>query len=214
MLEGNVLLKQTITNMFRRRKFENLIIMGSECMGKTTFLREVIYSHIKENYKYLFIHYLDDKGIDMIRNRIRHFTNLKTKSHKFILIDDADNLSTSAQQSLRRIIEEKHKTCSFIFTLQNFKNLIFPIHSRCLLFELEPYNSKTNLFNNEFDLEEKPIKEIYRILMSNESLLHDYHKRLMNYYKENDSLQYLEQYSKSYSAFKIAKLLCVNKNSL
>ena len=208
MLRENVLLKQTISNMFEKKKFDNLIIMGGECMGKTTLLRHIVHNHIKDDYKFLFIHYLDDKGIDMIRNRIKHFTSLKTKKHKFILIDDADNLSTSAQQSLRRIMEEKYKTCSFIFTLQNFKNLIFPIHSRCLLFELQQLHPDTSRFyNKNIDLNGKTKKEIYELLMSNESLLHDCCRIIMDKYRENNCLQYLKEYSKPYSAFKITNML-------
>jgi DNA polymerase III delta prime subunit len=180
--------------------------MGGECMGKTTLLKHIIKNHIKTEYKYLLINYLDDKGIDMIRNRIKHFTNLKSNKQKFVLIDDADDLSTSAQQSLRRIIEQKHKTCTFIFTLRNFKNLIFPIHSRCLLFELQDCPCPTISFENNEILENKTKKEAYTMMTNNESLLHNQYNNIMNELKISNPLKYIQNYSQKYSAFKVAEL--------
>lgn len=201
------MIRRTIDNMFASQKFDNLIIMGGECMGKTSLLKHIIKNHIRDEYKYLLINYLDDKGIDMIRNRIKHFTNLKSNKQKFVLIDDADDLSTSAQQSLRRIIEQKYKTCTFIFTLRNFKNLIFPIHSRCLLFELQTSPCPISFGNNEIlTLTNKTKKEAYTMMTNNESLLHNQYGNIMNELKIRNPLEYIKQYSKKYSAFKVAEL--------
>jgi DNA polymerase III delta prime subunit len=200
-------IKKTIQNMFTHQKFDNLIVMGGECMGKTTLLKYIITEHLKDEYKYLFINYLDDKGIDMIRTRIKHFTNLKSPKQKFVLIDDADDLSTSAQQSLRRIIEQKYKTCSFIFTIKNFKNLIFPIHSRCLLFELPPITHDLAFTNENISIDgTKTKKEVYKQFNENESLLHTQHSKILNEYKIHNPLKYIKEYSKSYTPFKVTEL--------
>ena len=204
MFRENKNLKKTIQNMFQQQKFENMIVVGGECMGKTNFLKYIIHNFLKDNYKFLFIHYLDDKGIDMIRNRIKHFTNLKSNKQKFVLIDDADDLSTSAQQSLRRIMEEKLETCSFIFTLNNFKNLIFPIHSRCLLFELQNINIKYSFIQEISIVNDK--KKFYKILSNNEVAKYSYYSKIMNHYKETNIKKYIEKYNKNICSFDLTNL--------
>lgn len=157
MFFGNEHIKNTVDKMFENQLFDNLIIQGNESTGKTTFVNYVI-NKLQNKHSFLHLHFLEDKGIDVIRNKIKYFTELKHKKMKFIIIDDADDLSTSAQQSLRRIMEEKKKTSTFIFTVKNFKHLIFPIHSRCLLFRLNANLDKEtihklllNKYKNRYD---------------------------------------------------------------
>ena len=206
IFKGNDRLKTTLKNMFEINKFENMIIVGGECMGKTRLLEYIKTKFLYKKHEYLYLNYLDDKGIDMIRNKIKHFTNLKTKTHKFILIDDADDLSTSAQQSLRRIMEEKLKTCTFIFTLNNFKNLIFPIHSRCILYELDNIRDIhiNNIYNNtDLDIKSLSKKDLYKIISINEGEYHNVYNTLLNETIENDIMSYFKIYSKKINSYNL-----------
>jgi DNA polymerase III delta prime subunit len=203
MFLGNEHIKKVINHMFNTKRFDNIIIQGSESMGKSSFIKHILNEHIKTDYPYLYLHFLEDKGIDMIRNKIKYFTELKHDTTKFILIDDADDLSTSAQQSLRRIMEEKKKTSSFIFTVSNFKHLIFPIHSRCLLFQLRALSNNLKLeylnqkYNNIYD--KKFIKEIselydYNIYSINKNInKHSTHNQDIDIIKIQNTQQSVEQ---------------------
>lgn len=52
--------------------------------------------------------------------------------YRIIIIEDADLLSTEAQESLRRTLETLVKSCRFIFIVNNDDRMIAPIYSRCI----------------------------------------------------------------------------------
>jgi replication factor C subunit 3/5 len=52
--------------------------------------------------------------------------------YRIIIVEDADRLSTEAQESLRRTLETYVATCRFIFLVNNEDHIISPIYSRCI----------------------------------------------------------------------------------
>lgn len=52
--------------------------------------------------------------------------------YRIIVVEDADLLSTEAQESLRRTLETLVKSCRFIFLVNNEDKMIAPIYSRCI----------------------------------------------------------------------------------
>ena len=82
---------------------------------------------------HLFINSSDERGIDMLRTKIKGYASTVslTGGRKVIILDEADYLTPEAQAALRGAIEEFSENCSFIFTC-NFKaRLIDALHSRC-----------------------------------------------------------------------------------
>jgi DNA polymerase III delta prime subunit len=207
IIDMNQHITTTIKNMFKKNKFENMIIMGAKGSGKTVFINWFMQNYIRHNHKYLYLNYLDDKGIDMVRQKIKQFTELKYNSHKFIIIDDADDLSISAQQSLRRIMEQKKKSSTFIFTLRHFKNLIFPIHSRCILFELNgviQFDTRTILQSKTLqNISPDSKKEIYKKLSHDDKYLYDTHRLLLKQTKHNNPITYIQNYNIKPSAWNV-----------
>ena len=62
---------------------------------------------------------------------------------KFIILNNADKLTTDAQSALRRIIEEFNKKTRFILTVNDSDKILNPILSRFSLIEISIlYNSK------------------------------------------------------------------------
>jgi replication factor C subunit 3/5 len=55
------------------------------------------------------------------------------KQFKVVVINKIDNLSYSAQASLRRTLEKYADTCKFIFICDQLSKIIEPLRSRCLL---------------------------------------------------------------------------------
>jgi DNA polymerase III delta prime subunit len=108
----------------------NLMLTGSAGVGKTTVARAMC-EHMGLNH--LFINSSEDRGIDMLRTKIRGYASTisLTGGRKVIILDEADYLTPEAQAGLRGAIEEYSENCSFIFTC-NFKSrLIDALHSRC-----------------------------------------------------------------------------------
>lgn len=108
----------------------NLMLTGSAGVGKTTVAKAMC-EEIGLNY--LFINSSEERGIDMLRTKIRGYASTisLTGGRKVIILDEADYLTPDAQAALRGAVEEYSDNCSFIFTC-NFKSrLLDALHSRC-----------------------------------------------------------------------------------
>jgi replication factor C subunit 2/4 len=74
-------------------------------------------------------------GIDVVRNRIKAFAQKKVTlppgRHKIIILDEADSMTSGAQQALRRIMEIYADTTRFALACNLSSKIIEPIQSRC-----------------------------------------------------------------------------------
>ena len=107
----------------------NLMLTGPAGCGKTTVAKAMC-EEIGLNH--IFINSSEERGIDMLRNRIKSYASTisLTGGRKVIILDEADYLTPEAQAGLRGAIEEFSANCSFIFTC-NFKaRLMDALHSR------------------------------------------------------------------------------------
>ena len=79
----------------------------------------------------------DERGIDVVREKIKSFAHQKVivppGMHKIIILDEADALTTSAQQALRMVMTEFSATTRFALACNDSSKLIEPIQSRCAI---------------------------------------------------------------------------------
>eukprot|EP00898_Chlorokybus_atmophyticus_P002022 jgi/Chlat1/2820/Chrsp187S00202 len=77
----------------------------------------------------------DDRGIDVVRNKIKMFAQKKVTlpagRHKIVLLDEADSMTSGAQQALRRTMELHSSTTRFALACNTSSKIIEPIQSRC-----------------------------------------------------------------------------------
>jgi len=68
-------------------------------------------------------------------SRIKMFAQKKCTlppgKHKIIILDEADSMTSGAQQALRRTMEIYSKTTRFALACNNSEKIIEPIQSRC-----------------------------------------------------------------------------------
>ncbi|ODV94920.1 hypothetical protein PACTADRAFT_44099 [Pachysolen tannophilus NRRL Y-2460] len=117
----------------------HLIISGLPGIGKTTSIlclaRELLGKYY--NDAVLELNASDDRGIEVIRNRIKQFAQKKVSlpagRHKIIILDEADSMTPGAQQALRRTMEIYSNTTRFAFACNISSKIIEPLQSRCAI---------------------------------------------------------------------------------
>lgn len=118
----------------------HMIISGLPGIGKTTSVHCLALELLgPELYKLatLELNASDDRGIDVVRNRIKQFAQTKIQlppgRHKIIILDEADSMTPGAQQALRRTMEIYSNTTRFAFACNQSSKIIEPLQSRCAI---------------------------------------------------------------------------------
>ncbi|KAJ1620158.1 P-loop containing nucleoside triphosphate hydrolase protein [Pavlovales sp. CCMP2436] len=115
----------------------NIILSGPPGTGKTTSVLCVSRQLLGDSWRdaVLELNASDDRGIDVVRNRIKGFAQKKVTlppgRHKIVILDEADSMTTGAQQALRRTMEIYSATTRFALACNMSNKIIEPIQSRC-----------------------------------------------------------------------------------
>lgn len=135
----------TLKNYMTGENFPNLLMYGSSGTGKTSTIVACARKMYKHLYKYMVLELnaSDDRGIKIIRDRIKIFAEtcppLKVDKYyfKLVILDEADSMTKDAQAALRRMIEKYSKNTRFCFICNYATNIIPAIQSRCTRFKFK-----------------------------------------------------------------------------
>lgn len=109
----------------------HFIFYGPPGTGKSTTMK-IILKTLGCNY--LELNGSDERGIDMIREKVKVFASTKSDNNKIkvVVIEEADGLTIISQEALRSIIEKYENNCRFIL-LCNYENKLIDAikQSRC-----------------------------------------------------------------------------------
>ncbi|KAA8911102.1 DNA replication factor C subunit [Sphaerosporella brunnea] len=117
----------------------HVIISGMPGIGKTTSILCLARALLGDAYKeaVLELNASDERGIDVVRNRIKGFAQKKVTlpagRQKIIILDEADSMTPGAQQALRRTMEIYSSTTRFAFACNQSNKIIEPLQSRCAI---------------------------------------------------------------------------------
>lgn len=130
------------------KSMPHLLFAGPAGIGKTTSalaLARDLYG--ADNYKesFLELNASDERGIDVVRGKIKDFArtlSLSTSPFKIIFLDESDALTSDAQQALRRTMEMYSTATRFIFSANYSSKIIEPLQSRCAVFRFKPLSEE------------------------------------------------------------------------
>lgn len=130
--------REQVEKWLKQKTIPHLLFSGSAGIGKTTLAKILIKGLDIDDYDLLTINASRERGIDVIRENIKNFSQtMPFGDLKVVLLDEADHLTPDAQASLRGAMEEYASTVRFILTC-NYPNKIIPaLHSRCQGFHFE-----------------------------------------------------------------------------
>jgi len=136
---GNVEAVSRLQSIAEEGNMPNLIFSGSPGVGKTTSIQALAHELLGPAYKdaCLEMNASDDRGIDIVRNKIKMFAQKKVTlppgRHKIVILDEADSMTSAAQQAMRRTMEIYSNTTRFALACNTSEKIIEPIQSRCAI---------------------------------------------------------------------------------
>jgi replication factor C subunit 2/4 len=148
------ILRSKFNRIMELKLYPNLILMGNPGVGKTStllaFAKQVTGKYYNEAV--LELNASDNRGLDIVDKMIIHFckkivTNDKgEKIMKFIIFDEADNITPKAQYVISDLIDQFNSTTIFTFTCNDSTQIIESIQSKSLLIKFNKVGEK-NMIN-------------------------------------------------------------------
>jgi replication factor C small subunit len=130
---------ERLKSFVKSRNVPHCIFAGPPGTGKTTaalcLARDLYSSAYREHM--LELNASDARGIDVVRETVKTFARVRSIGEvrfKIMILDEADNMTSAAQQALRRTMERYTETCRFILIANYSGKIIEPIQSRCAPF--------------------------------------------------------------------------------
>lgn len=134
---------ERLKGFVRAKTMPHCLFAGPAGTGKTTsalcLANDLFGKRFGDNF--FELNASDERGINVVRERVKTFARTRSLGNvpfKILVLDEADNMTSDAQQALRRIMERYTETCRFILICNYSTRIIEPIQSRCALFRFYP----------------------------------------------------------------------------
>lgn len=140
-------LTRPVTKYVDEKKLPHVLFHGPPGTGKTSTMLAIAKKMYGPHYKnnILELNASDDRGIDVVRNKIKEFCKtqqIMTRGIKLVILDECDAVTSAAQFALRRVIEKYTKTTRFCLICNYVQKIIPALQSRCTRFRFAPLESE------------------------------------------------------------------------
>jgi replication factor C small subunit len=137
---------ERLQSFAKAKNVPHCIFAGPPGTGKTTaalcLARDLYGKGYREHL--MELNASDERGIKIVRETVKTFARTRSIGEipfKILILDEADNMTSDAQQALRRTMERFTETCRFIMIANYSGKIIEPLQSRCAPFRFS-YMSK------------------------------------------------------------------------
>ncbi|AGB14696.1 DNA polymerase III, gamma/tau subunit [Halovivax ruber XH-70] len=146
----------------------HLMFAGPAGVGKTASAGAIARELYGEDWRehFLELNASDERGIDVVRDRIKNFarSSFGGVKYRIIFLDEADALTSDAQSALRRTMEQFSHNTRFILSCNYSSQIIDPIQSRCAVFRF------TELSDEAIEAQTREIAETEGISLTDDGV--------------------------------------------
>ena len=183
--------KNFLVEVICKQDIPNMLLYGRPGTGKNSIVN-VILNNIRCSK--LVINASEERGIDTIRDKVLAFATSAAWGNtlKIVVLNEADGLNYTAQDSLRELMETSSKYCRFILTCNSINRINDAIRSRCAEFEthIEPIDAAKRLVeildNEEINYTEDYILGVVKKFGSDLRKIINESQKLYTIYKKLD----------------------------
>ncbi len=137
-----------------KQTLPNMLLHGPPGCGKTTFAAILCrdffgsYDARLQETNVLRLNAGDERTLESVRKRILPFVQANldgTTQQRFVILDEADNLTVPAQSAIRKMMEDYAYDVCFIIIANNASKILDAVRSRCRSFSFPNLTKKTTL---------------------------------------------------------------------
>ena len=141
-IKGHTDIIDAVKQYVEQDDIPHLLFSGPPGVGKTAAAVAIAKELYGDDWEanFLELNASDERGIDVVRERIKDFarSSFSDASFRIIFLDEADALTSDAQAALRRTMEQFSDNVRFIMSCNYASQIIEPIQSRCARYRFGP----------------------------------------------------------------------------